>query len=177
MEAKYYNWLSYLSSNLSGTPTNSSVNQGARSYDYDYDRYITQMGRIGYYNVIDLYVKWNNTTMAAPLYYCFQHDTASAAVVKQVHDNSGAWDATPGTAAYYILLGTYAIPLPTSNAVAINPRDDCATYPTQADAAYDFSRELNSNKASFVINQIRTYDTQSSTLQTPVSQLSSAAGS
>jgi hypothetical protein len=114
--ADYYNWLSHISSVLSAPPP----------HNYNYDRYVDQIGQNGFFGVIDILSRVNSPESAS---FCLRHTTGSDALLKEVSGvENGEHAPVQGTDQnQYVLLGTYAVPLG-----IFGPKesidDKCASY-------------------------------------------------
>jgi hypothetical protein len=157
VSSAYYQWLGYISSQLS-TPVQGKDDSQAtipnRVHSFDLDRYLGEVGRPYYFNVIDLF-----TSIASPdQFFCLDHRTAEAS---QLVSMSKSQDATPtkekSLLAQYEYRGTYAVP------PALIGSDDCNSYPA-SNVNYKMGKSLAAEVAKSVIGWIRQYTPQHSTL-------------
>jgi hypothetical protein len=160
IEAKYYNWLAYMTNNLSvGSPNVSvSPSASAKKHNYGYDHYLVQLGGRGYFNIIDLFSPDSESSQ----YFCFTHSSATESQLRWVDaiDNLGN---SPGfvstTNISYTKIGTYAIPIDTFDNLFLNPATQCSAFPANGSTTFlDPSRWLPADKVRFILSTIGAFD-------------------
>ena len=170
--SQYYNWLSYITRQLTLTVADDPTvaTRVASQHNYDYDRYISSIGELGYFDVIDMYTTREDLQRLSSKthYYCFVHSSASKDLMSALeqHGVQPGFDIrvnvvdpskpkSPPTArtVEYAKLGTYAVPPQLEN---------CPLYPTSEEGAYDLSRPMDSSAVAFVLGEVRQGSSRSS---------------
>jgi hypothetical protein len=112
----YYNWLGHITSVL------SNVTPGAE-HNYDYDRYVLQIGSPTYFNVIDVFFPQNSPQD----HYCFIHGSATDGQLRGMETGPGLTgfflDDSQAPNGFFVKLGTYAVP-----SKLLDPTTACSSY-------------------------------------------------
>jgi hypothetical protein len=135
----YYQWLAY----ISGEINVEFVGRGEmyEDHNYDYDRYIIELGRRRLFNVIDLFNVENGD------FYCFEHRTAGALQLETLEDP--ATYRAEGGEPEITLLGTYPVP-----PALIDVATECSPYSTDQTLRSMFTRALSRDKVNVVLSLI-----------------------
>jgi hypothetical protein len=165
--ADYYNWLSRISSLLSEAPSKSGHN-------YDYDRYVAQIGVPEYFQIMDVLV-----SVDYPIkWYCMNHTLGTDDQLRELSklDDTGHHRQVVGTDAHqYRLLGVYAAPphiLDGGHACASFDDIQGKAYPTQAE------NSIPSDSARLITRAIPRYEfPKENTFSLPIGKLNSSGES
>jgi hypothetical protein len=152
--AKYYNWLSYITSILSDNVEQQAGLTGARSeHNYNYDRFIAQIGSPDYFTIWDIFMPADE----AGTYYCMTREGATDDQLRDIAKLAGGPGLTgrragidPAPGKLFRKFGTYAVPpgIPTSG---------CASYSNQQNNVFQFARQIPAPDVEFIIGQIKKY--------------------
>jgi hypothetical protein len=144
--AAYYQWLAYISREIDDDPSGKRRNSRPNQlHNYDYDRYIVELGSHKYFNVIDLFKRVDATD-----YYCLEHGGASNTGLELVRNT--ATYGGQGRLYGYERLGTYAVP-----PKLIKLDSECRGYPADVrdfSVGSQFNRPLDAAKVKFVLSSI-----------------------
>jgi hypothetical protein len=136
IEITYYEWLGYISRKLSTAPDPA---QGQAPLYYEFNRYIAELGRQRFFNVIDIFRDTSGKN-----FYCLDHRTGEDAQLSAINNPDDQLRKQLGSR---IKVGTYAVP---PDFIEL---DQCQSYPVPG-APYVFGKPLDEIRAKAAISWV-----------------------